>query len=380
MGGDLALLSQEISVKTIGLIINPIAGLGGSVGLKGTDGLAEEAFRLGAKQKAGLRARLALEQLLPAKDELKILCASGAMGETIARELGFSVQTVYHASSCTTSHDTVAVAKRMGKVDLLLFAGGDGTARDIVSAGVTLPVIGIPAGVKIHSPVFATHPKAAGRLALRYLNSGGRLQEAEVVDIDEDAYRAGHVSTSLYGYLQVPDDRDFMQHGKATSPASEHSQQHAIASEMIRRMEPDDYYLVGPGTTTRTLMEVLGLPDTLLGVDLICGGQLVQSDLCERDILRRIDEKETHLILTPTGGQGCLLGRGNQQISAEVVKRIGRGGIYILATREKLFHLEGRPLLVDTGDAEADNMLSGYMRAIVGYREEQVIRIAGSED
>ena len=183
------------------------------------------------------------------------------------------------------------------------------------------------------------------------------------------------MSTSLYGYLTVPDERDYMQHGKAPSPVSEHAQQCAIADEMIDRLKPDTYYLVGPGSTTRTLMDELGLPDTLIGVDLICNRELVQSDLSEADILRRLDEKPTHLIVTPTGGQGYLLGRGNQQLSAKVLRRIGKENLHVLATKEKLFHLRGRALLVDTGDEEVDKMLCGYVRVIVDYQEEQMCRI-----
>lgn len=377
MGCHLALLSEEIPVKTLGLLVNPIAGMGGSVGLKGTDGVLEEAVKRGAKRQSGLRARAALERLLPMKEDLQILCASGAMGQDIAEELGWKVRIVYQAGPYTSSLDTIAAAKAMREADLLLFAGGDGTARDIVAAEVTGPVIGIPAGVKIHSPVYAIRPEAAGELALRYLSGGcGRLREAEVVDIDEAAYRTGHVNTSLYGYLQVPDDRDFLQHGKSPTPVSEHGQQLGIADEMIDRMKSGVYYLIGPGSTTRTLMDELGLPNTLIGVDLICDKKLIQSDLREEDILRHIAERETHLVITPTGGQGYLLGRGNQQLSGAVMKKIGKERMHILATKEKLFHLEGRPLLVDTGDEETDRMLSGYVRAIVGYREEQMVRIS----
>ncbi len=365
-------------MKTVGLIVNPVAGMGGSVGLKGTDGVAEEAIRRGAKPGAAARAALALKRLLPMKDELRLLSPSGEMGERLARELGFDMEVVYICGIKTSSQDTVAAARAMADADLLLFAGGDGTARDIVSAGVRCTVIGIPAGVKIHSPVYATRPERAGELALRFLQGFCRhTREAEVVDIDEMSYRDGRVCTSLYGYLKVPDDRDFMQHGKAPSPVGERAEQESIAAEMIGRMRENVYYLIGPGSTTRTLMERLGLENTLLGVDLVCNRKLVQADLSEKDILRRLDERETHLVLTPTGGQGYLLGRGNQQLSARALGRIGRERLHILATREKLFHLEGRPLLVDTGDAETDRMLSGYARVIVGLMEEQMCRISG---
>ena len=351
-------------MRKIGLLVNPIAGMGGSVGLKGTDGLADEA---------------ALLSLRPLREDLQVLCAAGDMGASEASARNFQAVTVYEPASPTTSADTVAAARAIeaAGAELLLFAGGDGTARDLAAAGVTMPCAGIPAGVKIHSPVYAVRPEAAGELACRFLKGERtRTKQAEVVDIDEDAWRADRVSTRLYGYLTVPDDRSLLQHGKAASPASESAQHSAIASEMAKRLKPGCYYLVGPGTTTKALMDGLGLEDTLLGVDLIEDGKLVQQDLCEADILKRVEEKETFLVLTPTGGQGFLLGRGNQQISAAVVKAIGKDHLFVLATKEKLFSLQGRPLLVDTGDPDADALLSGYMRAIVGLGEEQMIRVS----
>lgn len=363
-------------MKTLGLIINPIAGMGGSVGLKGTDGMVDECLIRGAHPMSKARAELALKELLPIRDNLIVLCASGTMGEDSVKALGFHYQIIHHTPYLSSSFDTVATARAMDSAELLLFAGGDGTARDIVSSGIGLPVIGIPTGVKIHSPVYAIRPESAGKLALRFLRGEcSRTREEEVVDINEEAYRKGCVSTSLYGYLQVPDERDFLQHGKASSPESEHDQQFSIAQEMIERMQPGIYYLVGPGSTTRTLMEVLGQRNTLIGVDLICDGKLVQSDMSEREILMRIAERETHLIVTPTGGQGYLFGRGNQQLSAEVLSKIGIKNIHVLATQEKLFHLSGRPLLVDTGDEAADELLSGYIRVIVRYHEEQICRV-----
>lgn len=363
----------------IGLLINPIAGMGGSVGLKGTDGVYEEALRRGAVPRANERAERALRELLPLKEDLTVLCAGGEMGESLCRKLGFTAKVVHTVEGESRAEDTIVAARAMNDADIILFAGGDGTARNIVTAlGSDRTVLGIPAGVKIHSPVYAVRPEAAGALALGFLRgSCAQTREAEVVDIDEDAYREGRVNTRLFGYLQVPYERRFLQNSKAPSPLSERSQQVNMAWEMIDRLKDDTYYLVGPGSTTRTFMEVLGIPNTLIGVDLICNKKLVASDLGEADILRYMKEKETHLIITPTGGQGFLLGRGNQQLSAKVVGQLGMKNIHILATREKLFNFHNAPLLVDTGDAEVDRMLSGYTRVIIGYQEEQMCRISG---
>ena len=369
--------------ERLGLIINPIAGMGGKVALKGTDGaqtLAAAQAR-GARPEAQEKAARALRPLLPCRERVVILTASGPMGEELCQTLGLPCQVVHTCAGDTAAQDTQDAARaiREAGARLLLFAGGDGTARDVAAAvGSRQTALGVPAGVKIHSPVYAVRPEAAGALALSFLKGAcGQTREAEVVDIDEAAYREGRVNTSLYGYLQIPYERRFLQNSKAPSPLSERSQQVNIAWEMLDQMRSGVYYLIGPGSTTQTLMDVLELPNTLIGVDLICDKKLVQSDLCEREILARLAERETHLILTPTGGQGFLLGRGNQQLSPAVLRQIGRERLHVLATQEKLFHLSGRPLLVDTGDREVDAMLSGYVRAIIGSMEEQVVKISG---
>jgi predicted polyphosphate/ATP-dependent NAD kinase len=263
-------------------------------------------------------------------------------------------------------------------VDLLLFAGGDGTARDVCGAiGTSLTALGIPAGVKIQSAVFATSPAAAGQVAQSYLTGGiGREKEAEVVDIDEDAYRRDILSARLCGYLKIPDARRLLQGAKAASAPDERAMQRAIAAELVEQITDDRCYIVGPGTTCRPLMEMLGLEDSLLGVDMIRARRLVGKDVSEREILENTVEGMCSLILTPVGGQGFLLGRGNQQISPAVIRKVGKGNIIVAATAEKLSSLRGRPLLVDTGDAETDSYLCGYYRVVTGYRENTIYRVS----
>lgn len=385
-------------VKKVGLIVNPIAGMGGRVGLKGTDGAdaLREALELGAVPEAPAKTVRALEKLVPIKAELLVVTAAGDMGETAAQQLGFATEVVYRPPAtddlsgpvgnattpaetsaddrsvpATTGDDTRAAAKAIvgHGVELLLFAGGDGTARDMYEAvGDAQVVLGIPAGVKIHSPVYANTPGQAGELALQFLTGDNiAVGEKEVVDIDEDAVRRDVLQTALYGYLRVPLSEMFMQNPKAPTAVSEEAAQQGIAEDVVESMEPDTCYIIGPGTTTRAIMQELGLPFTLLGVDVVMNGEVLGLDVTERDLLRYTDLYRCKLILTPVGGQGYLLGRGNQQISGEVVKRIGKANLIVVATTGKMAELRNRPLLVDTGDPEADAMLAGYHRVKTGY-------------
>lgn len=368
----------------IGLIINPIAGMGGRVGLKGTDGLAEKARSLGALALAPDKAARALAELAGAPD-LEILAPPAAMGANVARSAGLAVQplapgpTDLDSGTATTGADTIAAARQMETmgVDLLLFAGGDGTARDICAAvGDRVPALGIPAGVKIHSPVFARTPEAAGRLALDVARGKLRVfSDREVLDIDEDIYRRGRVQTRLYGYLSVP-EADRVQGRKAGTPVGEGAAQNLICLDYIDAMEPGCTYFIGPGTTTRPVMDNLGLPNSLLGVDVVRDRQLVLADATENQLLDVVESTAgVRIFITPIGGQGYLFGRGNHQLSPEILCRVGTENIRVGATLRKIGSLRGRPFLVDTGDPETDRLLAGYTRVITGYRQEMIYPI-----
>lgn len=402
-------------MKKIGLIINPVAGMGGSVGLKGTDHVVEEALRRGAVPGSEKRAETALRELLPYKDELLVCTGAGHMGGELARRMGFRTEvfsagkdtgaadapadtadTVISADLktpadidipaasafcfATAGSDTIALGKRLlnEQADLLLFAGGDGTARDIYQAvGTELVCVGIPAGVKIHSPVYAKNPGAAGKLAAMWMSGWiKRYEEKEVLDIDEDAYRSGHINTALYGYLKIPAERALTQNRKAPTPLSDEAAIESIAYEVTDHMEPDVVYLVGAGTTTRGVMKKLGLPNTLIGVDVVENGKVLENDAYGERILSHIRGKRAKLILTVTGGQGFLFGRGNQQLTPEVIRTVGKENLIILATSSKLAELRGNPLLVDTGDDALNEELCGYYRVITGYKEYTVCRVA----
>ena len=364
----------------LGLIVNPVAGLGGSVGLKGSDGMVEEALARGAVPQSERRAQVAMQELLGMKDSLTVYTGPGNMGEDLARELGFSCVVMDAVSGgATTAEDTKALSLWLQEqgMDLILFAGGDGTARDICAGAKEAAVfLGIPAGVKIHSPVYARSPATAGRLAALYLQ--GKVTtviEGEVLDIDEDQYRQEIINTKLYGYLRIPGEPEYNQCRKCSSAASEEETLAAIAEFVADKMEKDTYYIIGAGTTTRAVMRELELENTLIGVDLVYNFDLVANDIYGNQILELIGDKPAKLVVTVTGGQGFLFGRGNQQLTPQVLRRIGKENIMILATKDKILKLRGQPLLVDTGDAELDQYLSGYHLVICDYNETIVCKV-----
>lgn len=369
--------------KNVGLIVNPLAGIGGRVGLKGSDGreIVEKALALGAVPEAPAKAAKALERMKGVRDQITLYTFPGPMGETIAKELGYAPVVIGSLGEGattgqvnTTGQDTEAAAKVMLElgVDLLIFAGGDGTARNVYHAiGQRLPVIGIPAGVKIHSAVYADTPAHAGDAAALYLAGTGRIQlkEAEVMDIDEEAFRDDRLSAKLYGYMTIPYAKNLMQSAKAGSVSSEQESMASIASDVVSQMKEDVCYIIGPGTTTRAIMNLLGLKYTLLGVDAVLNGALIGNDLNETSLLSLLDQMEgksipVKVIVTVIGGQGYIFGRGNQQLSHRVLRRIGKSNLIVVATESKILALDGKPLLVDTGDGEVNQQLSGYVKVI----------------
>ncbi|PWI49317.1 ATP-NAD kinase [Candidatus Heimdallarchaeota archaeon B3_Heim] len=369
-------------MKKVGLIINPIAGMGGRVGLKGTDGgeILEQARLLGAIPESQNRTLISIQKLLPIKEKIELITYPEEMGENIAKKCGFQPTIIGSISKGkTTRKDTQKAAKDLLdlKIDLLLFAGGDGTARDIYDViKDDLVTLGIPTGVKIQSAVFARNPARAGDLALSFLQKRTiRVREAEVMDIDEDSFRKGIVRAKLYGYLTIPYERAHVQSSKAGSPETENFAHQAIAEEIIENMETNYFYIVGPGTTTRAIMDKLQLANTLLGIDLIYDKKLIANDLNESKLTHYIQGKKAKLIITPIGGQGYILGRGNQQLSPDIIKKIGKDNIIVIATRNKINSLNGQPLLVDSGDREVDELLCGYIGIITGYREKSIYKV-----
>jgi predicted polyphosphate/ATP-dependent NAD kinase len=368
----------------LGLIVNPIAGLGGPLALNGTDRMAGAALKRGAVPRAGQRATEALQALLRDLPDIEILCYAGEMGAASVSGAG-AVPCVVGMSKtqAPTADDTRRAAKDLvaSGIGLLLFAGGDGTACNLVDAiGRDVPVIGIPAGVKMHSGIFATTPVAAGALAARYLSNGVRsapLADADILDADEAARRQGEIRTRLYGTLNGPRFGRLRQNPKAGGGATEPEALGALAAAVAASIDSRTLYFLGPGSTMAAVKQALGLNGTLLGVDAVRGGRPIGFNLTEREILALLTGTEqTCLIVSPLGGQGFVFGRGNQQIGATALHRLGRDNIRLVATMAKLLALHGEALLVDTGDGELDAALAGWHRVTVGINQSTLYRIA----
>ncbi len=361
-----------------GFFLNPIAGMGGPVGLKGTDGSAilKEARSRGAIPTAGTRMEEALANL--DLNGVEILCAGGIMGSSLLERLGFKFTVIHDPSEPTSAEDTKAICQAFleAKVDLIVFCGGDGTARDVLDiVGESIPVLGVPAGVKMHSAVFAMKPSSAANLIARFIRGEVSTKRAEVMDIDEDSYREGRISSRLYGYLRIPYEASLVQPVKGEYEGASAEQEKDDISEYIaEEMRPDVLYILGPGTTVQALAGKLNIPKTLLGVDIVKAGRMILKDATENEILKLVEESEnSEIIVTPIGAQGFIFGRGNQQISPKVIRRVGSKKIRVLAAPTKL--AETKVLRVDSGDADLDLLLVGYIKVVVGNRRERVVRV-----
>jgi len=372
---------------SVGLIVNPIAGMGGKVGLKGTDGEAilERARMLGAEPLANERTGIALVAAAWTHGAPELFTVAGDMGENVAQAAGLDPHIVGQSrAGASDAGDTAAAAQAMlGRgVDLILFAGGDGTARDIFQiAGQQIPLLGIPTGVKMHSAVFATGPASAGRLAAEFLSDGSdriRLADAEIMDIDEEEQRRNRLSARLFGYARVPYERRLIQHAKAASTTSGAGELNALTREIAEQMASGMLHIIGPGSTTQNLLKHMGLEGTLLGADVVLDGDLVVKDASEADLLAVLDGRSARIITGVIGGQGFLLGRGNQQISAKVIQRVGVDNIMVVAAAEKLIALDTSRLLVDTGDRDLDAELSGFIRVHTGPGQTMMLRVSAA--
>jgi len=374
-------------IFTIGFVVNPLAGIGGAVAMKGSDGdtTVAEAIHRGAVSQVPLRCQQFLQQLSasPEAAQINFITLPGVMGGDRLQETDFTYRELGDIGKQTSAADTQSAIQHFQAegVDLIVFAGGDGTARDICDViNPGQPVLGLPSGVKMHSGVFAISPRAAAEIVLEMVNGQiTSVAEGEVRDIDEAALRNGVVKAAYYGEMLVPEELRYLQHVKSGGREIEALVVDDIAAEVVDAMASGVSYFVGAGTTTAAVMAQLGLPNTLLGVDIICDKKLLQSDVTSTDLETYASNHEVKIIVSVIGGQGHLFGRGNQQFSAQLLRQVGQKNVMVLATKTKLQALEGRPLLMDTSDPELDDSWSGFIPVTTGYQDSVLYRLSSLE-
>ncbi|WP_297494867.1 ATP-NAD kinase family protein [Thermococcus sp.] len=373
----------------IGLIVNPLAGMGGRVALKGTDGVVDEAIRRGARPVSPELVRLFLRELSHYEEvkSITFLTGPGPLGEDYLREFGFNSE-VIPLEVCyrnvegvkipdTTAEHTKRLAREMlGKVELIVFAGGDGTARDLLEIiDRKVPILGIPTGVKMYSGVFAVSPEKAAEVLAKFLRGEVKIEEREVRDIDEESFRRDEVRARTYGRALVPVVEGLVQGNKEAVKIDEAGELEALVEAIAEEiLESDGVYFLGSGSTLRRIKERLGIDGTLLGVDIVevqdRAVKLLVKDATERDLLKFID-KNPRVVVTVVGGLNFLFGRGNQQFSADVLRRIPKENILVVATPDKI---KG-PVRVYTGDKEVDEKLRGYIRVRVSPWMEKLVKV-----
>ena len=352
-------------LQKIGFLVNPVAGMGGAVGLKGTDGVVNEAKKRGAQPVAPMRAlRFLRAPGLPR--DLSIYTCGGSMGEDELKEAGYAgfsvLSTPQKLSDATDTIDACRAFVAAG-VDVIVFCGGDGTARDVVSVtGDDLPVLGIPAGVKMYSGIFALSPEKGAEI----LQHATEMAETEVLDIDEELYREGKLSTTLYGMARTPVLGFYRQAGKCSFFGDDVRSRQDIGRFLTEIMRDDTLYILGAGSTTAAVSSHLGVPSTLLGIDAVYQGECVGQDLNEDGLLELLETyPRAKIILSPIGAQGFVLGRGNQQISPAVLEKVGPDNLIVVATPQKL---AGTPILyLDPGNPELALHFGENIQVIIGY-------------
>ncbi|ESS09393.1 MAG: hypothetical protein A07HN63_00809 [uncultured archaeon A07HN63] len=360
----------------LGVLVNPIAGMGGRVGLKGTDGKIEEARQRGAEPRAPERARRLFDRFADRDADLDLLTAGGSMGADAACAAGFEPTVVYDPdadsdagtddpeTADTAASDTAAAVDAFVEhgVDLVAFVGGDGTAADVADAlaDSETPLLGVPAGVKVYSSVFAVSPEAAADVAVDF----DRTEQREVMDIDEDDYRDGDVSPELRAVAGVP-VADDLQSAKQRGGGSVD----ALAAGVAADMDSETTYVLGPGSTLAAIKRELGFDGSPLGVDVWRDGEVLVSDATESEILDALGEQST-IIVSPIGGQGFVFGRGNPQLSPAVIRRCE---VEIVGSQSKLDEL--RALRADTDDPDLDADLRGWWQVRVGRVETRLMKL-----
>lgn len=374
----------------VGIIVNPDAGLGGRLGFKGSDGRAAEAREAGAQDRAGPRmtqCMIKFDELLKSslnRSNIKpeIYTWEGRMGGDWLTNLEYhSIGKTPHP---TTAKNTSELVQQLAinEVEVILYAGGDGTTRDIVNAlgDKKIPLIGVPGGVKMHSGCFATTPNAAAEVLFSFAIGDLMASITEVMDLDEEIYLTGEWKVRMYGEALTPASPRFIQGAKQqVERASEDEIIEGLATHIgdLIETDPDLMVVWGSGGTLRTIGEILDKDLTLLGID-IQHKDKIHADLNEKQLIEILQQHSGNkiLLLSPMGGQGFLIGRGNLQLSPTVIRLIGISSILGVATPAKLTGLSN--VRIDTGDSELDQELRErkFVKMLQGYRTTRVIRVS----
>jgi len=374
-------------VSKIGFIVNPIAGMGGKVGLKGTDGVINQAVKLGAKPISPDKSIDAIKEFISnfsKKDEVQWFTCSGEMGDKELKKAGITnIEIIYTPKNkVTSSNDTKKACMQFieKKVDLILFCGGDGTARDIFSiVGNKIPILGIPSGVKMHSGVFGINTSASAKMLYEFINKSLTIGDAEIIDLDEERYRRGDWNIKLFGIAKGIIEPTYVQVGKSVfESVSDDEIKEELADHIIEEVKQNnDYlYLFGSGGTIEYIAKKMNINNTLLGIDAIYNKKVVGNDLNENGILKLLEKySKAKVILSPIGAQGFILGRGNLQLSPRIIKKIGLDNIIIISTPSKLINT---PVIrVDTGDKKLDHLFAKkeFFMIVIGYRLSRVVKV-----
>ncbi|MCH1523893.1 MAG: NAD(+)/NADH kinase [Candidatus Thalassarchaeaceae archaeon] len=376
----------------LGLLVNPDAGLGGRLGLKGSDGQAEYARSKGANDRSGPRVKDTLEHFANLHREISDITwftSEGRMGtDWVPKNIQIGdFITIHQSSDITTVSDTSELVTSLieSNIDLLVYAGGDGTTRDIISVLESLgkseiPVIGIPCGVKMHSGCFASSPKAGAEVLSAWLNGDLLVSSTEVLDLDEEKYRNGEWVVRLYAEAKTPASPRWMQGAKMRVEVTGEEEIVEGLADHIRELLITDNRLIiwGSGGTLRTISNMIGFQGTVLGIDASIGSQQIGTDLNEKQLLNLLSTHtgEVTLLLSPMGGQGFLIGRGNLQLSPDVLRKIDIVNILGVVTPAKL--LSVRRLRIETGDVYLDQKFAEkkYLKVLQGYRTTRVLPIS----
>ncbi len=367
----------------IGFLVNPVAGAGGRAALKGSDDAGQiQSLVQSMTWGEGVNAFARGVQFVHRLDRSRavVVTPPGPMGEDVVKagtRAGGPVFEIVRLPGwnktfgTTNREDTVRFVERLvdARIDLLVFVGGDGTAVDVAQALIgRVPMLGVPAGVKMFSPVFAQTPELAA-LLLQPLGPKFATHEVDVLDLDERSYRDGAWVVAHQTVARVPEGEG-LQAGKGGATPTEGEGLEDLASWFWDAARPGVAYVLGSGSTVGAIKTALG-GGTPLGVDVWKDGEWLARDASEEELLAVLGEEgPATIVVSPTGTQGAILGRGTAQISPPVIERVGVADVVVVATPSKLLGL--RELFVDTGDPDLDRSFPDYVKVRTDALTEKV--------